>query len=72
MPESDTIRQAPLPNEDTDYVSDLARSMYLHFCRIRGYDPQPPPYAPSWTLDYARIAIKFQRDAGPYTPLTEE
>ena len=62
---------APLADEDTDYVTDLARAFYLHFCAIRSYNVQPPPYCPAWALDYARIAIRFQQAEGAYKSMAE-
>lgn len=68
-PQSTAI--APLENEDSEYVTDLARAFYLHFCAIRNYAVQPHPYAPAWALDYARIAIRFMQVEGPHAPMGE-
>lgn len=59
----------PLADEDSDYVLDLARVFYAHFCKVRGYQQQPPPYAPAWALDYARLAIRFQQEEGAHAPI---
>ena len=60
-----------LDDEDTEYVVDLARAFYLHFCQVRGYAPQQSPYAPAWALDYARIAIRFAESEGPHVRIGE-
>lgn len=51
-----------LPDEDTDLVYDIARTLYEHQAKTRGFDPQPEPYCPSWAFDYSRIAIVMVRD----------
>lgn len=38
-------------------VSALARALYLHYCKEKGFDPYPAPWAPRWAMDYSRIAV---------------
>lgn len=69
---SSSVVVSPVENEDTDYVTDLARALYVHFCKIRGYTVQPPPFVPVWCLDYSRIAVRFMDEYGPHVPLRED
>jgi hypothetical protein len=37
----------------------LARAMYLQFCKHKGFDPRPYPYADDAGRDYATVAITY-------------
>lgn len=37
----------------------LARAMYLQFCKHKGFDPRPYPYADDAGRDYASVAISY-------------
>jgi len=36
----------------------LARRLYLHYAQEKDWEPYPPPWAPRWAMDYARIAVE--------------
>lgn len=59
-----TTAVLPSPDEDIELVTAIGRGMYLHFCKIRSFTPQPPPFVPSWCYDYARIALRVLEDEG--------
>ena len=54
-------------------VSALARALYLHYCKEKGFDPYPAPWAPRWAMDYARIAVDaYGFDEAGLTELVEQ
>ena len=36
----------------------LARFLYHHYCKEKGFTPYTAPWAPRWAIDYAELAAK--------------
>ena len=45
--------------EDRAVMADLARVMYLQYCDVKGFTPNPAPYVPAWAIDYASTAVSW-------------
>lgn len=44
--------------DDQKAVQVLARLLYRHYCKEKGFTPYAPPWAPRWAIDYADLAVR--------------
>lgn len=46
-------------SEEDEVVAMLARMFYLNHMEHRTKKATPPPFAPEWAFEYARIAVSY-------------